>query len=296
MAGLVDKTTRPKSFGHKIPLWLRDQLIALFIRFPQWTPYQYHKYMQMNPAINFSVSLPTIEKLKLHHSAKTTAEKERQKKLWAFAPGSDVWTIDFTCLLKTERFKLQLLTVSDHRSRFLLETALFLDTSTEQVLDHLMDLFVTYGKPMMIKADNGPEFRLDCRAGLDQLGVYLLNSPYYYGQFCGAHERIHRELKTYIETFDNHRNLQRLVADITRFRGDHNHSWPLEILANKTPAQVFYSEEDFIPKDVEIVKPYKKDGELRMKFTNREGKPARLAMSTLDSEIPSPTDNDRLRT
>lgn len=294
MAGLVDKTTRPKHFGHKLPLWVRDQLLILFLRHPQWTPYQYHKYLRMNPATNFAVSLPTIEKLKQHHAETTAAEKARQKKLWAFAVGTDVWTIDFTCILKDDRFKLQLLTVSDHRSRFYFDAALFLDTSTERVLDHLQDLFIKYGRPMMIKADNGPEFRMDCRAGLDQLGVYLLSSPVWYGQFCGAHERIHRELKTNIDDFDAHRDLGRLVADVARHRDDHNHRWPLEVLDMKTPAQVFYSEPDFVPRDVEVVTPYAKDGELRMKFTNRAGKPARIAMALLADEAPPPpSDRDR---
>lgn len=46
----------------------------------------------------------------------------------------------------------------------------------------------------------------------------------------------------------------------------------------KTPAQIFYSDEDFVRKDVEVVKPYEKDGELRMKFKNRDGKPARISI------------------
>lgn len=238
----------------------------------------------MNPAINYSVSVPTIEKLKEQHRVRSQEERDRLKKLWCFSPTTDVWTIDFTCLLKTDRYKLQLLTVSDHRSRFVLDSALFLETSTEQVIDHLTDLFVIYGKPFMIKADNGPEFRMDARTDLEGLGVYLLSSPVWYGQFNGAHERIHRELKTYIDNFDSHRNLQRLVNDITNFKEDHNHHWPLEILDRKTPAQVFYSEADFVPKDREIVTPYVKDGELRMKFTNRHGDPARMSIPLMPNE------------
>ena len=62
----------------------------------------------------------------------------------------------------------------------------------------------------------------------------------------------------------------------------------------KTPAQVFYSEPDFVPRDVEVVAPYVKDGELRMKFTNRAGKPARLALPLLgDDAPPPPSDHDR---
>lgn len=276
--GLYDKTSRPRHFSNRIPVWLRDQLLVLFLRFPEWTPYQYHKYINGHPAMHYAISLPTIAKLKAVHVEKTAAEKERIKKRWAFAPGSDVWTMDFTCILKTDRYKLQLLTVSDAASRFFFETALFLDTSTDHVIDHLEELFIKYGKPKLIKADNGPEFRVDCREELANVCVHLLNSPYYYGQFCGAHERIHRTMKTFIDEFASHCNLQRLVADIARFRDDHNYRIPLEILDMKTPSQVFFCEEGFVPKDVEVVTPYEKDGELRMKFTNRDGKPARMGL------------------
>lgn len=287
MAGLVDKTTRPLHFGNRIPVWVRDQLIQLFLRFPQWSPYQYHKHLKMNPAIAWYVSLPAITKLKEHHTQKSAEEKERQLKRWCFAPGTDVWTVDFTCILKTEHYKLQLLTVSDLRSRFFFDTALFLDTSTERVVRHLEELMLRFGKPIMIKADNGPEFRLDCREQLEQLGVYLLSSPVYYAPFCGAHERIHRQLKAYIDDFDGHRNLERLVTDVAKFRDDHNHHWTLDVLAGKTPAQVLYDDPDFLPKDVEVVRPYVKDGELRMKFTGRDGQPARLALDLIDG-APAP--------
>ena len=278
MAGLYDKSTRPHRFSNKIPIWLRDQLVLLFKRFPQWTAYQYFKYIMWNPAWHYHISVPTIEKLKAIYVERSTAEKERIKKLWAFAPGTMVWTVDFTCLMKTDRYKLQLLTVSDASSRFLFETALFLDTSTEMVMNHLEDLFIKYGKPYIMKADNGPEFRLDCREALAKACVHLINSPPYYGQFNGAHERIHRTLKDYIQDFALHCNLTRLEQDIRSFRDDYNHLIPLEVLGMKTPAEIFYCQEGFVPKDVEVIAPYIKDDELRMKFTNRNGQPARMAI------------------
>ena len=58
------------------------------------------------------------------------------------------------------------------------------------VVNHLVDLFTKYGKPTIIKADNGPEFRTDCEEKIGSLSVHLLNNPVYYGQFNGAHERI----------------------------------------------------------------------------------------------------------
>jgi predicted DNA-binding protein YlxM (UPF0122 family) len=276
-AGLFDKSNRPHHFGNQIPLWLRNQLFILFIEFPKWTPFQYYKYITGHPAWHCRISVPTIKKLKAIHAEKSAEEKARLKKLWAFAPGTAIWTVDFICLFQNDRYKLQLLTVSDAASRFLFDTALFLDTSTDLVIDHLQDLFLKYGKPYLIKADNGPEFRINCREKLAEAAVHLMNSPVYYGQFNGAHERIHRTLRNYVEKFAHHCNLERLVVEIRLFRDEYNHDIPLEYLEMKTPAEIFYCG-NFFPKNVEIVSPYIKDNECRMKFTNRYGKPARMAI------------------
>jgi len=278
MAGLHDKTSRPHHFSNKIPVWLKNQLVVLFMKFPQWTPYQYYKYIKGHPALNYNISLQTISKLKEAHRIKSEEEKSRQKKLWAFAPGTPVWTVDFTCLLKADNYKIQLLTVSDAASRFLFETALVIDTSTDIVMDHLQELFIKYGKPHIIKADNGPEFRMDCRDKLKELCVHLFNSPPYYGQFNGAHERIHRTLKQSIADLATHRNLTRVVLEMEQFREDYNHTLPLEPLDKKTPAELYYCANNYVPKGREIVTPYVEDNEIRLKFTNRFGGQARMAI------------------
>jgi putative transposase len=276
--GLIDRTTRPKNFGNKIPSHIKQQLLHLFIRFPKWSEYQIHSYLKYDPVTNYYVSLPTIKKFKQDHQEKSKAEKERIKKRWAFAKGTSVWTVDFTTIEKTQNYKLQLLTVSDARSRFLFDTALFLDTSTESVMAHLKNLFLKYGKPEIIKADNGPEFRVECQNHLKELTVYLFNSPIYYGQFNGAHERTHRSLKQFIDNFSEHKNLTKLVDDVRSFQDQSNHDMPKEYLEGKTSAEIYYSGEDFVPKNYEILSPYQKDGELKIKFTNRNGKPARMTL------------------
>ena len=280
MAGLQDKTSRPLHFSNKIPIWFKNQLLMLFLRFPHWTPYQYYKFIKGNPALHWHISLQTIAKLKLVHQEKSLAEKDRQKKLWAFAPGTGAWTVDFTCLLKTAHYKIQLLTVSDAASRFLFETALVIDTSTEMVMEHLQNLFVKYGKPSFIKADNGPEFRLECKEHLQKFCVHLFNSPVYYGQFCGAHERIHKTIKQSITDLGLHHNLSLVVLEMEQFREDYNHTLPLESQGGKTPAELYYCDDFELvrPSHVEIVTPYVKDGEIRVKFTNRFGDKSRMTV------------------
>ena len=183
---------------------------------------------------------------------------------------------------------MQLLTVSDCRSRYLFKSILCLETSTEQVIDHLEELFIKYGRPNIIKADNGPEFKTDCKSKLKELCVYLFNSPTYYGQFNGAHERIHRTLKTYITDFKKHHNITNLVEEINDFTQNYNYDLPLEYLDKKTPAHVYFEEKSFVSKNIptQIVKPYEKDGQLRMKFTDRNNNPARMSLDLIPDKPP----------
>ena len=277
LAGLVDKPSRPHHFSNEISLWLKNQVLVLFLRFPHWTSYQYYKYIRGNPALQCTISLATISKLKNAYTEKTAAEKSRQLKRWEFAPGSKVWTVDFTCLMQNERYKIQLLTVSDHRSRFLFETAVVIDTSTAMVMNHLEDLFVKYGKPLFIKADNGPEFRIDCRDRLAEFAVSLFNSPPYYGQFNACHERIHRTIKEAISNFSIHLNLTKIVLELDQFREDYNYALPMESRGMQTPAAMYFCDRDYVSDEKEIVTPYVKDGQIRLKYTNRSGSPARMA-------------------
>ena len=102
LSGLADKSTRPKNFGNRVPLWIKKHLVALFMQFPRWTPYQYHSYIRHNPATHWYVSLPVIDRLKAMHVQRKQAEIERIRKRWCFAPGTKAWTVDFVCIFKID--------------------------------------------------------------------------------------------------------------------------------------------------------------------------------------------------
>jgi hypothetical protein len=71
----------------------------------------------------------------------------------------------------------------------------------------------------------------------------------------------------------------RVVLDGELFREEYSHNLPLESHGMKTPAELYYCEPTEIPEGQEIVTPYVKDGQIRMKFTNRHGKSARAAIA-----------------
>ena len=45
----------------------------------------------------------------------------------------------------------------------------------------------------------------------------------------------------------------------------------------KTPAAMYFSDHDYVSDGKEIVTPYEKDGEIRVKYTNRHGLPSRMS-------------------
>ena len=60
----------------------------------------------------------------------------------------------------------------------------------------------------------------------------------------------------------------------------------MDSLGGKTPSEIFLSGDDsFTPADAEVVTPYEKDGELRMKFTDRDGALARVSMPIIPQPL-----------
>ncbi len=90
------------------------------------------------------------------------------------------------------------------------------------------------------------------------------------------------KLKEFIDAFSDHQNLTKLVAQIQEFMDQYNYKMPMDSLDEKTPSEIFLSGDDsFTPAGAEIVTPYEKDDELRMKFTDRDGNPARISIPTI---------------
>lgn len=56
-----------------------------------------------------------------------------------------------------------------------------------------------------------------------------------------------------------------------------------DYLENRTPSDVYFNDKEFVPKneDIEVVTPYKKDGEIRIKFKTRYGDNGRLVVDTI---------------
>lgn len=152
------------------------------------------------------------------------------------APGL-IWSMDETKLIHNQ---LKCLQVQDLSSRYKLPLLMDQSITSDQIYDHLEQLFITFGAPLFLKRDNGSnlnEYRI--QKLLEKYGVINLNSPIHYPPYNGGIERAQRELKTLIF---NHQNS--MINKNTVIQKAHlavhtlNHK-KRRILNGQTPCAVF---------------------------------------------------------
>lgn len=163
----------------------------------------------------------------------------------ATAP-NDVWTVDFKGWWKSlDGQRCEPLTVRDAFSRFVLAVRL-VRTSTEEVRAVFEKLFAKHGVPEVIQCDNGvPFISVQARGGLTRLsawwvslGIRVVRSRPGCPQDNGAHERMHRDMRSDLQAFPTPtRRTEQLACD--RWRQEFNHVRPHEALGGKTPSELY---------------------------------------------------------
>ena len=164
-----------------------------------------------------------------------------------------LWTVDFKGWWKTrDHARCEPLTVRDGFSRFLLDLRAMESTAERAVRPAFERLFGTYGLPGAIRSDNGSPFAASqAPLGLSRLsawwvslGIRLDRIDPGHPEQNGAHERIHRDIRTelQIEPADGVEQSQALFDE---WRHTFNWQRPHEALGMKTPGAV-YSPSDLV--------------------------------------------------
>lgn len=159
---------------------------------------------------------------------------------------NDVWTFDFKGWWRTRDGKrFEPLTVRDAASRFILLCVHSRETFVA-VKQHCERLFLQYGLPTIIRADNGPPFAAsDAMGGLSRLSAWWISlgievsfsrpgTP----SDNGGHERMHADMSGELQSEPGANTLeqQELVDEWMRI---FNHVRPHEALGQRTPASVY---------------------------------------------------------
>jgi transposase InsO family protein len=175
-----------------------------------------------------------------------------------------VWTIDFKGWWYTRnRRRFEPLTIRDDFSRYVLCAQALVNARTETVQEQLTRVFERFGRPEVMRSDNGSPFAArNSPLGLSRLsawwlvlGIDLDRIPPGRPDQNGGHERMHRDLACEVERCAAD-DLVQQQAELDVWRQTFNEERPHEALGMRVPAEVYEpSPRKFDPSPVELEYP-----------------------------------------
>lgn len=148
-----------------------------------------------------------------------------------------VWAWDFIFDRTADGRSLKVLTIVDEYTRECLAMEVERNLKSADVIDVLIELIQTRGRPEFIRSDNGPEFiAAAIRSWLDRSRIGTLyvepGSPWENGYAESFHSRLRDELLA-VEIFETVGHAKTLAL---QWRLDYNHRRPHSSLGYRTPA------------------------------------------------------------
>jgi putative transposase len=208
VAGLVEHSRAAHRHGNQTPEDIERMVLELRQAHMCWGPRKLQWVLQRDEPGRRWPAASTIGAL-LKRAGLVVARKKR----WRTAPYSEplahaeeanrVWCADFKGWFRTaDGQRIDPLTISDARSRYLLRCQAVEKTATARVQAIFEAAFREYGMPQAIRTDNGPPFASRAVAGLSRLAVWWIKLGIVPERIAaghpeqnGRHERMHRTLK-----------------------------------------------------------------------------------------------------
>ena len=245
--GLADLFKRPRSNSHQLKEEVVCELVALKQGHPKWGPEKIRElYRRRHTGETPSLSSVKriLEKAGMVKKRKTRRVKvtERIHSQRVAEKANDIWTIDFKGWWRDPTGqRCEPLTLRDEYSRYVLCIDRTADGRNQTVKKAMERAFERYGLPSAIRSDNGAPFACTrALLGLSRLSVWWLalgigleRSRPGCPQDNGAHERMHRDIKS---------ELAGLKSDQKSFdiwRQIFNEERPHQALENRTPSEVY---------------------------------------------------------
>ena len=259
LSGLVERSRAAHRHRNQMPEDLERMVLELRQAHMRWGPRKLKKILERNEPGRVWPATSTIGAL-LKREGLVVARKKRRRTApysepLAHATGSNrVWCADFKGWFRTgDGERIDVLTISDAHSRYLLRCQAVEKTDTARVQAIFEAAFREYGMPAAIRTDNGPPFASSAVAGLSRLAVWWIKLGIVPERIAaghpeqnGRHERMHRTLKQEVaQPPAANRRKQQQALD--RFRQEFNQLRPHEALQMNTPAAVYEPSEKSFP-------------------------------------------------
>jgi putative transposase len=280
LPGLADLSRAPQRCPHALDEATAEAIVELRGKHPTWGPKKLLAYLSAKkPDITWPSHSTIGAVLKRHGLVQERRRRSRTPRsshpLAAATEPNVVWCADFKGKFRVGHQYCTPLTISDARSRFLLECRKTEGERTEPVKTVFEHVFHEYGLPLRIRTDNGSPFASKAVGGLSRLSIWWVKlgilperiEPGHPEQ-NGRHERMQRTLK--LETASPARStMDAQQAAFDCFRYTYNYERPHEALDQQTPASLYTPSPRPMPSSVGEPE-YPEDFELRR--VNTDGK------------------------
>jgi transposase InsO family protein len=262
LSGLMERSRAAHRHSNQMPEEIERMVLELRQAHMRWGPRKLKKILERDEPGRVWPATSTIGAL-LKREGLVVARKKRKhtapyrEPLAHVTRANRVWCADFKGWFRTgDGERIDVLTISDAHSRYLLRCQAVEKTDTARVQAIFEAAFREYGLPQAIRTDNGPPFASSAVAGLSRLAVWWIKLGIVPERIAaghpeqnGRHERMHRTLKQEVAQppAANRRKQQRALD---RFRNEFNQVRPHEALQMNTPAVVYEPSEKAFPASV----------------------------------------------
>ena len=266
--GLVDKRRTPRRFANQTHQWIQKLILELKSERPTWGAPKIKAYLERKHS---GIKFPARSTVHALLDANGLVKKRRRRRYKASGTNlratnnpNDLWCVDFKGEFRLGNKKYCYpLTVTDHKTRFLLECEALESTKEDPTIEAFKHVFREYGLPHAIRSDNGVPFSTRTLFGLSKLSVWWLRlgikieriKPGHPEQ-NGRHERMHLTLKqdTIKPPCDN---LFQQQERFDNYKIEFNTERPHEALGMKTPSDFYKKSTKVFPEHLpEIEYPF----------------------------------------
>ncbi len=253
-AGLEDLSRKPQSNSSSLDEDIICCIVELKLAHMAWGPKKIHALYGRKYPGKAQPSLSSVKRIFARTGLTKPRKKRKHNTSGRITYGvkathcNHIWTVDFKGWWQIRRgSKYEPLTIRDEYSRKILAIDILPNTRTEYVQQSFRKLFLKHGLPKYIRSDNGSPFaNAKSLLGLSRLSVWWLSlgidlerSRPGKPQDNGAHERMHRDIRSELQSIGT--DLSQESFDL--WMDEYNSIRPHEGIEMKSPDDVYENSE-----------------------------------------------------
>lgn len=261
LAGLADRSHRPKSSPRQVGAELERAICAMRADHPHWGPRRIRAELSRRGGIPPAKS--TVQRVLERNGLVTPRPRSRRTYIRFERPcPNDLWQIDAIELELRDGSNLYAINILDDHARLLLASRVSGTIDFSGAWDAFQAASSGYGVPRELLSDNGQSFSglsrghvAEFERRLWSLGVRTIATTPRHPQTIGKLERMHRTMRDWLGRRPTAATLVQLQRNLDAFRWHYNEERPNQALADATPAERYRASPPAQPRpDIELAR------------------------------------------